>query len=627
MLEQILTELSRELSGVLAKNNVARLAAHHRIQGSPGFLDALNEVKETIERMQVSCTVHRYPADGKEKTFSWTAPLAWSVRGGSLRELCPQDQVLIRFDEMPHGVIAQSHGGAAEGELVDVGEGTSSEDYEGRDVAGKFVMATGKPQEVAPHAVERGATGVILYPTPKRAGAWPDLVQYAGFWPEAAQIEQTPLGFSISRRQADALLVNLREGPVRLAGTIDANLSPGFLHVLEAWIPGSNPRAREILLIAHLCHPTPSANDNASGSGLLLEIARVLTQLVRDKKIVFERTVRFLWVPEFSGTLPWASEHREQIKNLLFVLNLDMVGQSPERLGEPFRIARVPETIPSFLNAWFEPLLMKIGADPRTIAPGGTRRPMHWQLTPPSGGSDHIVFSDPVFHVPAVMFGHDDPLHHTHLDDLDMVDPTELKRVGVLAAALALIPSLLSQEADRLAGWLLRYSVTVLHNAFDLALREKELAICDLFELARKLEETRATDFKRLLAEAAISWDDERHRRALLAACDALYPASSPNRQAPQRATTDPVRPTKAFAGPLPYSFLRTLAKEDRKFMEEEFSGPYGAVALEALNLSDGKRTMREIALRLSLEFDRYVSEKTVARAVKIFKQGGWVAA
>ncbi len=491
--EQILSELSCELSGARAKGYVSRIASYHRIQGSSGFLAALTEVREALERMHILCQIHTYPADGKRKTFSWTAPVTWNVRSGSLRQITPKERTLIRFDEIPQGVIAHSRAGECEGEAD--------------DVKGKFVMATGKPQEVAPLAVKRGAIGVILYPTSQRADAWPDLVQYAGFWPDASQIDHTPLGFSLSRRQADELLAAMREGSVRLAASIDADLGPGSLHLLEGWIPGRNPQAREILLIAHLCHPRPSANDNASGSGLLLEIARTLMSLVEKGRITPERTVRFLWVPEFHGTLPWTEEHQEQVKRFLFVLNLDMVGQSPERLGEPFRVSRVPDSIPSYLNACFEPLLERIADDPRTIAPLGTRRPMHWLLDPASGGSDHVIFSDPVFHIPAVMFGHKDPLHHTHLDDLDMVDPTELKRVGLLSAMLALLPSSLPEEANRLAGWLLRYSLTALTLAFDLVIGSEAAPGEELLNLALHLEEERAISFQALLREAKTAWD------------------------------------------------------------------------------------------------------------------------
>jgi aminopeptidase-like protein len=572
--------------------------------------------------MKIPCKVHSYPADGEHKTFSWTAPLTWNVRSGSLRQVAPKEQTLIRFDEIPHGIIAHSQGGGATGEVVDVGEGTSPQDYDKIDVVDKFVMATGQPREVAPLAVERGAIGVILYPTPQQADRWPDMVRYGGFWPNAAQADQTPLGFSISRRQADDLLIAMRTGPVRLVGTIDANLYSGSLQVLEGWIPGRNLQLREILLIAHLCHPRPSANDNASGSGLLLEIARTFAELAAAGKIELARTVRFLWVPEFYGTLPWVTAHCEQVKRLLFVLNLDMVGESPEQLGEPFCVSQAPGS--ALLNSWFAPLLARIADDRRTTTPCGSRRSLHWRIVPPSGGSDHIVFSDPTFGIPAVMFGHNDPLHHTHLDDMEMVDSTQLNRVGLLSAALVLLPELLPQERDRLAGWLLRYSIAELTDACDLTAGNDIEAGTKMLDLALHREEERAEHFRDLLAEANVFWNSRAHLQSLHAVHAAIRRPFETEKE--PSTTASEMRLRKAFVGPLPYDFIRELPEADRRFLEQEFSGPYGAMTIEGLNLCDGDHTPQEIAVKLSLEFKQWIPVNTVSRALAIMQQNGWVS-
>ena len=622
-LDEVMKLLTEALSGARAKEVVARIAAHHRIQGSPGFLDAAREVQGILTKDGILSRLHSFPADGRTKTFGWMAPLSWSVRSGSLRQLTPTERTLVRFDEIPQGVLAHSRGGKGEADLAHVGEGTSAEDYEGADVSGRFVLASGRPQEVVPLAVARGAVGVILYPTSQKAFPSPDLVQYAGFWPDAAEAGRTPLGFSISRRQADLVQADLRRGPVRLAGEVDADLGPGELHVLEAWIEGTSPEEREVLLVAHLCHPRPSANDNASGSGLLVEIARTLASLSRTGKVLPERSVRFLFVPEFYGTLPWAAAHRETVARTLYVLNLDMVGQSPERLGEPLRVWRAPGRNPTPLDAWFSPLLSRIADDPAAIAPGGTRRPMNWRLEPPGGGSDHIVFSDPVFDVPAVMLGHDDPLHHTHQDDLDMVDPTELARVGLLAASLAVLPGLLPDEARRLTAWLLDHGTRSLVRAAEIGSDEGTRGA--LLDLAFNREGRRVEAFRVLLEEGGVNWNPTPHRRALAATREALLDGPLAHREA--ASTRSPAaRPRKAFQGPLPYSAYRSLPREDRRFLEEEFSGPYGILPLEALNLADGTRTEAEIALELTLEFERAMGEETVSRALSILERGGWVA-
>ena len=624
-IEQLMTHLNETLSGLRAKETAARLATHHRIQGSPGFLDAASTLKEDLTRLEIPSEILTFPADGRHRTFSWVAPVSWHIRDGELRLIEPETRSLVRFDEIPQGILAHSRCGEIEAEVVHIGDGTRADAYEGIEVERRFVLATGRPQQVAPLAVERGAVGIILYPTAARAEPSRDLVQYAGLWPSAEQLDTTPLGFSISRREAERLLATLERGPVRVRGFVDADLGPGSLSVLEAWIEGRSPQRREVLLVAHLCHPRPSANDNASGSALLLEVAHALSQLVTAGTIPLDRTVRFLWVPEFYGTLPWAAARRACVANLLYVLNLDMVGESPERLGEPFQVFRVPGSLPAAINAWFEPILERIADDERTIAPGGSRRPMNWRLSPASGGSDHVVFNDPEFAVPAAMFGHDDPLHHTHIDDIDMVDPTELKRVGVLTAALAALPGLLPSELDRLAGWLLRYGVASLTRTEHVAAQAGPGAREALFRMALQREEARTTDFQRLAAEAEAPWDDVAHRRALTAAHAAFV--AVPGQREPERSEeADRIRPRRRFQGPLPYTALLSLPTEDQDFLKRDFSGNYGAMQYEALSLCDGRKTLAEIALGLSLEFEKWIPTAIVRRALEILERSGWVS-
>lgn len=76
---------------------------------------------------------------------------------------------------------------------------------------------------------------------------------------------------------------------------------------------------------------------------------------------------------------------------------------------------------------------------------------MNYRVTPYSGGSDHMMFIDRK--VPGIMLGHGpDYTHHTSEDTPDKVDPVELERSEIIAAATALYLSDLSPaEAADLA--------------------------------------------------------------------------------------------------------------------------------------------------------------------------------
>ena len=278
-LDRLVARLDEEISGARAKRIAEEISRFHRIQGSPGYSDAIEHVRAALAAAGIESKVHEYPADGRSKTYEWTAPPAWVVRSGSLRQTDPVERPLASFDEISQSVVAHSPGGAVDGELVHVGGGSADEDYEGVDVRGKLVLACGRASEVEKKAGPRGAVGIVIYPDSERASADHDLVQYQGIFPRADAIEALVPAFSISRREADRLIKALGRGPVRLRGEIDAEFIDGRLRVLEALVRGEDPNAGEVVLVAHICHPRQSANDNASGSGLLVEMARTLQSL------------------------------------------------------------------------------------------------------------------------------------------------------------------------------------------------------------------------------------------------------------------------------------------------------------------------------------------------------------
>jgi hypothetical protein len=463
--EDVLRELAGTISGVRILETAADIARFHRVPGSPGYDDAADVVCRRLAEADVAVTVHDYPADGRTKTYEWVSPPAWSVRVGTLIQTAPTQRKLIDFAEVAQGVVVHSPGGTFEGELVHLGAPTGDADYDAVDLVGKVVLACARAGDVVPRAAKRGAIGVIVYPDQERAAVSHDLVQYHSIFPAADDIAHLVPAFSVSRRVGDRLVKGLGAGPVTLRGEVDAEFADGALRVLEARIEGRDARLGEVLFMAHLCHPRGSANDNASGSAVLVELARGL-QASRDA-LGLRMGFRFLWMPEFYGSLPWAAAHAAELRSVEVALNLDMVGASPDRIGEPLRIFRAANHTPHIVNALVEPLLSRIAASRATESPRGSSRPLHGLLDRPSGGSDHLVFAASPHRLPALMLGHDDPYWHTDFDTVDKLDPTRLKQAAILAGALAALAGASSDEAERVGGWLLAYSVRELTRAAD----------------------------------------------------------------------------------------------------------------------------------------------------------------
>lgn len=601
-----------EISGARAHDAVARIAGHHRIQGSPGLWTAAEDVQAMLAAHGIASKVHPVPADGTTQAFGWTMPHTWEVRSGELRQVTPQARVLVRFDDVPQAVVAHSPGGKVDAPLAHVGEGTTDADYAGREVAGRLVLAHGRARLVARAAAARGAVGIVIYPDSKRASADYDLIQYQGYYARGPEAHDLMPGFSISRRVADELIAALASHPVRLQGEIDAVLGTGTQPVIETHF--GDTEAHQVLLCAHLCHPRQSANDNASGSGLLVELARVLHAFQSTHEL--GHGVRLLWVPEFSGTLSWAVEHSPLLARTGYAVNLDMVGQSPECVGTPLTISQPPATPPSPLNAWLGPLAGLIAARGDVFAPTGSRRPLHWRLGPPMGGSDHLVFNAPPYRVPATMLGHDDPLWHTHLDRLDRVDASRLQQVGVLAGSLALIPSL-TGEVGTLADWLLGYAADRLVRASVLG-RGRAKTRGRFVQFALGIEQARAEAYA-AFAQSALgeAWKPAQHVKALQSIAGALG--------ADARGRSETGGPIRVQDGPIAYARIDDLPEEDRHTVKEKLSAGFNVLLEATANLCDGRRDPVEIAERLSLDLDRWVPEEDVRAALGVLEKLGYV--
>lgn len=425
-----------EANGKNAWEWVARIAHHNRVQGSTDYHNiAQIIINELISYGFEDIELFKSPADGKTKTWNWVPSYQWEIKSGELWVVEPEKEKLCDFNKIPMSIITHSKSCDVVAEVVDVGKGITKEDYENKDVKGKIILMSSLLYFSYKKVEESGAIGVIYYPDLERAGDQPDKYIYNGLFTTQDRLDKALFGFSISYRQAMHLKQLMNKGSVKLHAKVDAELLDGNYEVLSAPIYGSEHPEEEIIVMAHLCHPTPSANDNASGSACILEIARTFKSLIDHKLIEApKRTIRFLWVPEFYGTVPWVKKHEQKIKNAIASLNLDMVGEHRLKIGYPLMIYTSPYSTPSILNDLIKYFVQQIADHSKGIAINGTNAPMSFRMKAFDGGSDHTVFNDSYFAVPSVMLNHDDPYYHSSMDTVEYCDSSELKRVIGISA-------------------------------------------------------------------------------------------------------------------------------------------------------------------------------------------------
>jgi hypothetical protein len=603
--------IAHEFSGEHAQELDRRIVEYHRIQGSPMMADvAESVVLPALREAGLEARIEKFPSDGKTRYQAFLSPPAWKMRGGELWIEGDRPERLCRYSDVPMCVSTYARGGTFSGELIDVGRGTRDSDYAGKEVKGKVVLASGYAAEVVRQAVVgRGAVGAVIYPAALDRPDHPYMIRYNGVWPRAEELTRTGGSFQISAVQYAHLQARMAKGPVRVRGTIDATLGPGTLTLVHAFIRGADKN--EVLLTAHLDHPKWSANDNASGSADLIEVARTLALLLKQKKLPSPRhTLHFMWVPEFYGTAAYLTRHPEARAChawddprpaatgacVIANLNLDMVGEDTVKTNGRFYITRAPLSVPSFLDALLADLLAQTHAA-GLYAPTGTRNYWPAEMIGYFNGSDHDLFLG--IGVPATMLGHDpDWTHHTSEDTPDKTDASEFLRVGVLAANGAWFIA----GADEARWQKLAPAVAAEQLRAD-GERLVRMRLLGAERLAGELQQ-RMSELAGHLAAARLAADG-----TLLAGTT----TTSAKHHGPHRLVIPPVEA-------LPFEALRGDDRawyEAEKDKDEEFE-----IALnETLRLMNGQRSTGDIADALTIELGRDVPEAWVARLVAILTQ------
>jgi hypothetical protein len=649
LLDPHLRDLLHEvLSGEIAKDHVIQISQYHRVQGSRGYRRSAEYVLEQLHRYgfaDADAYIESAPSDGKIVYQTWQSPSGWDIESAELRMVEPYDERIVGFPEVAMSLITYSNPGDVTAEVVWVGSGTSDADYVGKDVTGKFVLATGYGGDVHRNAVlKHGAAAVVVFLDDDRAKEYPDMLAYTGMWPRAEELDGVTFGFNITNRQGERLRDMLLSGQrVVLSGRATGiGLEPFFMDAVIARIPGIDPAGEELIICGHLDHPKESANDNGSGSGAMLDIARALKELIDSGRMPQpKRSIRLLWIAEFYGIMAYVDAHPELTGpelggRYLAGMNLDMVGEHLELLHSRMNLTRVPSSSPTVLNDVVANMAQMVdGMNVRT--PRGSMSAFNYRVTPYSGGSDHMVLIDRK--IPAVMLGHSDYTHHTSEDTPDKVDPVELERSEIITAATMLFLSDMTAEqavdlaylvgansAERL-GAAARRARGLLGTASSqgedgggaVSLFEAENTIMHVgewergaignvlqFQVDDRVREAVRTNQRQL----------EQQEEALLEALRGQGRAAGISTQARPASPDDERVPKRLTRGPLGSGLpANQLSVEDAAWYSSPDFPLRGNATFELVNFIDGKRTVTEIRNALSAEFGPIPTE-AVARFV-----------
>jgi len=295
-----------------------------------------------------------------------------------------------------------------------------------------------------------GAAGIISYAL-NQPQAWRGEDENLIRWGHLQSFPKTrTFAFMVSLKAARALRERLgRNEQVRLHATVRAGQHLGNYEIVTATIPGTDPKLKdqEIAFSCHLDHQRPGANDNASGCVTILEVARTLQKLIKEGKLAPPlRTIRFIWPPEIEGTETLLNAKPEFAQRIKAVIHMDMVGGGPVTKAI-FHVTRGPMSLPSFVhdvaeafaefaNRQTEKFASTGAAEYPLVASEGGKEPLRAEFAAYSMGSDHDVYQEGGFRIPAIYLNDwPDRYIHTNLDSSANIDPTKLKRAAFIGAA------------------------------------------------------------------------------------------------------------------------------------------------------------------------------------------------
>ncbi|WP_010094432.1 M28 family peptidase [Ornithinibacillus scapharcae] len=371
-------------------NTIDYLQQTPRVASTPEEYAAVQYVKGQFESYGYDVEVQEF------EYFGYTAPhtIELTINGESLNPL--------PFTYTPSGDV--------QAPLQYVGQGTEAE-LEGEDLTGKIALVqrgTNSFAEKVINVAEKGAIGIIIFNN--AAGAINGTL--------GAVDDRYVPAVSITQAQGSELVTKLHNGEtvtasLRVLGA-DAGLRTSH-NVIASKKPTNKKKdtGKVITLTSH--HDSvpgaPGANDNASGTAMVLELARVFKNLPTDTEIRFitfgAEELGLIGSSHYVSNLP-----EGDLDRIVANFNLDMVGSRDA--GE--LVINTVDGQPNLVTELSQASSLRLNGEPSRLGR--------------SGSSDHVPFAEAG--IPAALFIHSplEPWYHTPEDTIDKISKEKLQDVA-----------------------------------------------------------------------------------------------------------------------------------------------------------------------------------------------------
>ena len=473
-LEMFANEVSgqRAFDNLMALGGAPWLRTGEELTGETNFYESARLLEMVRDYGIETVRLDRYPAEGsfdypleaelwvwEEEPGTGAGSEGETPSGARLLARLPDDPALVARGSRTHRVTGPLvYVPQVRGDQVDVLRTLVT--AEPARYRGAVLLMWSHPRgEIYRLLDEAGVRAVISFNARERY-LDPDQVVYArGSYAEG---ESLRLGLTVSWRQWTRLLEDVQRGlsvTVRARAVVESY--PDRYETVYAWIPGTEPEAGGVVFTAHLFegYVKRGTNDNLGGPAIQLEVLRTLHHLMESGRLPRpRRSLHFIWPQEISGTYEFLRRNPDLVDALAININMDMVSEGLRRNNSVFTMSETPPRLASFYDGlahavlnyvWRTNDIVYLPDSPRgrpggqyfprpMVEKNGSRDAFRFFIHEATGGSDHIVFNNPVVGVPGIeFFTWPDQWYHADKDLPENADPTEMLRVAFIGATTA----------------------------------------------------------------------------------------------------------------------------------------------------------------------------------------------
>ncbi|MDR2658173.1 MAG: M20/M25/M40 family metallo-hydrolase [Oscillospiraceae bacterium] len=316
-----------------------------RNAGSAAELETGDYIAAEMERF--GFTVTKEPVELDTWTFKEGSVIFTDTEGGEYTALLAAEQIDFHVKDQAYEIIYANSGTDA--------------DYEGLDVAGKFVLVDINQVEdwwinwPAYQAVAKGAAGVIAVSSGGYATYTEDTL---GVQDYCGPADVPALNISITDGNALKAAIEKNGGSVTAILTVDSTVTySGEAYSIVCELPGTDGALQSVSLIGHYDGYFHAFDDNASGSAALLGIAKAMS----DSGYKPRRSIRIVFNPAeewgfADSRYDWAAgcwvstrNHPEWADDTFLTINID--GGVVHGSADSYRM-RVPYEFADFILSY-----------------------------------------------------------------------------------------------------------------------------------------------------------------------------------------------------------------------------------------------------------------------------------